>query len=106
MTDKMQYEFHGMDPSEWTAAFLEEELGPLLPMCPPDAHMKFKVDKHGDGLDGKLIIYSKAGPFIVEDKAGDITALTKLMKKKMKTQLHKWRETHQNHHGYGHGRAG
>jgi len=103
MTDKLQYEFHGMDPSEWTAEFLEEELAPLLPTAPPEAHMKLKVDRFHDGLEGKLIIYSKAGAFIVEDKAGDVTTLTKMLKKKMKTRLHKWKESHHhpNHHRAG-----
>ncbi len=98
MTDKVQYEFHGMDPSEWTENFLEDELSALLSMAPRDAHLKFKVERFGDGIEGKLIIYSKAGAFIVEDKAGDITALTKVLKKKMKTKLHKWKESHEPHH--------
>jgi len=96
MNDLVQYEFHGMEPSEWTETFLDQELSPLLVSSPPEGHLKLKVDKFHDGLEGKLIIYSKAGAFIVEDKAGDITSLTKVLKKKMKAKLHKWKESH--HH--------
>ncbi len=101
MNELMHYEFNGMDPSEWTEDFLEDELASLLTMAPPDSHMKLKVDKFHSGLEGKLIIYSKIGAFIVEDSAGDITSLTKVLRKKMKTKLHKFKEAY-----YDHGRAG
>lgn len=100
MNEQLQYEFHGMDPSEWTESFLEEEFAALMPLAPRNAHLKLKVERHNDGLEGKLIIYSKAGAFIVEDSADDITALTKVLKKKMKSKLHKWKEAH-----FDHGRA-
>lgn len=101
MIDQMQYEFTGMDPSEWTENFLEDELTALLAMAPRNAHMKLKVDRHHAMMEGKLIIYSKAGAFIVEDTSDDITVLTKSLKRKMKSKLHKWKESH-----YDHGRAG
>jgi hypothetical protein len=101
MNDLMQYEFHGMDPSEWTEDFLADELSPLLPTAPPHSHLKLKVNRFHEELEGKLIIFSKAGAFIVEDTAGDITTLTKVLKKKMKAKLHKWKESY-----YDQGRAG
>ncbi len=103
MIERMQYEFHGMDPSEWTSQFVELELESLEALAPRNFHMKIKITRFGSGFEGKLIAFSDAGSFVVKDSAADITVLTKSLKKKMKSKLNKWRDAVFN---YQHGRAG
>lgn len=103
MNERIQCEFHGMDPSDWTQDFVEAELDALLAIAPRGCHMKLKVNKFGSGLEGKLVAYSDRGAFVVEDKAEDVTALAKALKRKMKSKLQKWRDVV---HSYQHGKAG
>jgi hypothetical protein len=103
MNERFQYEFHGMDPSEWTESFVEGEFESLLALAPRNCHMKVKIDRFESGIQGKLVAYSDRGAFVVEDYSDDITSLTKSLKKKMKAKLQKWRDVHQS---YQHGRAG
>lgn len=88
-----QYEFNGMSPSDWTEDYLKEELLPLAAWAPKDSNMKLRAEKYQGGFEGKLILYSGSGAFVVEEKAPDLTVLVKGLKKKMKTKLHKWRDT-------------
>lgn len=105
MSGQLHYEFHGMDPSDWTESFLNEEFSPLMDSAPPDAAMKLRVEKHHDGMEGKLLMTSRAGTFVVENRSGDITSLVKSLKKKMKGKLLKWKDT--GHHLYtSSGKAG
>lgn len=92
MKGQLNYEFHGMDPSEWTEQFLNDEFSPLMDWAPKDASLKLKVERHSSGLDGKLLMYSTAGTFVVENKGDDITTLVKALRKKMKNKLHKWKD--------------
>lgn len=103
MNERVQYEFHGMDPSEWTEEYIEGEFDALLAIAPRNCHMKLKVSKFHSGIEGKLVAYSDRGAFVVEDKAEDITALTKSLKRKMKSKLQKWRDVV---HAFQHGKAG
>ena len=95
-----QYEFNGMSPSDWTEDYLKEELLPLAAWGPRDASMKLRADRFQDGFEGKLIVYSGGGAFVVEEKGHELTALIKGLKKKMKTKLQKWRETSAPSHKY------
>ena len=105
MSGNLHYEFHGMDPSDWTESFLNDEFHQLMESAPPEANMKLRVEKHYDGLEGKLMMTSKAGTFVVEHKNGDITSLVKSLKKKMKGKLLKWKDS--GHHLYtANGKAG
>ncbi len=103
MNESLQYEFHGMSPSEWTESYVESEFETLLSLAPRNFHMKIKIEKFESGFEGKLIAHSDAGSFVVKDYAEDITALTKSLKKKMKAKLYKWKDAV---HAYQHGRAG
>ena len=103
MNEHIHYEFHGMDPSDWTASYVEAEFDALLAIAPKNCHMKVKIEKYESGIEGKLVAYSDGGAFVVKDYAEDITALTKSLKKKMKAKLYKWRDAV---HAYQHGRAG
>lgn len=103
MKERMQFDFNGMDPSEWTESFVEEEFEALLALAPRNAHMKLRVEKFESGFEGKLVTYSDRGAFVVQDTAEDITALTKSLKKKIKAKFQKWRETV---HEFQHGKAG
>lgn len=101
MKDLIQCEYHGMSPSEWTEHFVEEEFTSLLAVGPRNSTMKLRAEKYSDKFEGKLIVFSDAGAFIVEDRSPDIPTLVKSLKKKMKAKLHKWKEVH---HGHGHTR--
>lgn len=103
MNERLQYEFHGMDPSDLTESYVESEFDALLAIAPRNFHMKVKIEKYESGIEGKLVAYSDAGAFVVKDYAEDITALTKSLKKKMKSKLYKWKDAV---HAYQHGRAG
>lgn len=102
MNERLQYEFQGMDPSEWTQSYVEGEFEALLALAPRNCHMKLKIERYHSGFEGKLVAYSSAGAFVVEDSADDITSLAKSLKKKMKAKLQKWRDVYQS---YNHGRA-
>jgi ribosome-associated translation inhibitor RaiA len=87
-----------MSPSEWTEKFLNEAFAPLMSHSPKDSSLKLRVEKFHDGLEGKLLIHSPAGTFVAECKEDDINTLVKAVKKKMKAQLHKWKEDGHNFH--------
>lgn len=103
MFARLQFDFHGMDPSDWTSEYMEAEFESLLALAPRNCHMKLRINTFDSGIEGKLVAYSDRGAFVVEDKAGDVTMLTKALKKKMKAKLQKWRDTV---HAYQHGKAG
>lgn len=90
-----------MSPSDWTEHFVEDEFAALLAMGPRNSTMKLRAERHNDRIDGKLIIFSDAGAFIVQDRSGDIPSLVKSLKRRMKNKLHKWKDLH---HGNGHTR--
>jgi hypothetical protein len=97
---QLHYEFHGMQPSDGTENFLNEEFGPLLEWAPKDASLRLRVEVHPDGFDGRLLLQSSGGTFKVEGKADDLTDLVKSLKKRMKGKLHKWKDN--GHHFTGH----
>ncbi len=99
MKELMHYEFHGMEPSDWTESFLNEELNPLLAWAPRRSTLRLRVERYVSGeLAGKLIIYSQGSAFVVETQGeGDITSLCMSLKKRMKTKLHKWKSHHHHH---------
>lgn len=103
MNERLQFEFHRMDPSDWTASFVEEELAPLMNFAPRNCHMKVRISRFDSGIEGKLIAHTDAGTFIVKEYSEDISALTKSLKKKMRVKLQKWRDAV---YDYQHGRAG
>jgi ribosome-associated translation inhibitor RaiA len=94
----MNYEFHGMSPSDWTENFLNEEFAPLMNHSPKDSSLKLRVEMFDDGVEGKLLMHSPAGTFVVEHKESDMNTLVKSLKKKMKAQLHKWKESGHHFH--------
>lgn len=91
-----KYEFQGMTPSEWTEDFLQEQLGPLAAWAPGGSEMKLKASRYSEGFEGKLLIHSSGGAFVVAHKAADLEKLVHGLKKKMKTKLHKWKQTTQS----------
>ncbi len=99
MKELVHYEFHGMDPSEWTENFLNEEIQPLLAWAPRRSTLRLKVERHHSGsFEGKLIIYSEGTAFVVEAQdEDDILNLCMTLKKRMKTKLQKWKSTHHHH---------
>lgn len=82
MFARLQYEFHGMDPSDWTSEFVEAEFESLLALAPRNCHMKLRIQSFDSGIEGKLVAYSDRGAFVVEDTAGDITVLTNSSRKR------------------------
>jgi hypothetical protein len=99
MKEPVHYEFHGMDPSDWTENFLDEEIKPLLAWAPRRSTLRLKVERHHSGLfEGKLIIYSQGSAFVVEAQdEEDILTLCMSLKKRMKSKLSKWKSTHHHH---------
>lgn len=99
MKELVHYEYHGMEPSEWTESYLDDEVIPLLAWAPRRSTLRLKVERHPSGLfDGKLIIYSEGSAFVVEAQdEEDITTLCMSLKKRMKTKLQKWKSTHHHH---------
>lgn len=98
MKELVHYEFHGMEPSDWTESFLDDEMIPLLAWAPRRSTLRLKVERHHSGeFEGKLIIYAEGTAFVVESQEEeDITSLCMSLKKRMKSKLHKWKSTH--HH--------
>ena len=103
MSDRIQFEFHGVEPSEWTEEFVEAEFESLLTYAPRNFHMKVRINSFDSGVEGKLVAHSDRGSFVVEAKAEDISSLTHTLKKKMRSKLQKHRDLV---HSYQHGKAG
>lgn len=92
----INYEFNGMNPSEWTEDFVENELKTLSLWAPTGSQLKLNVGRFSkQQFEGKLVLHSESTAFVVEAKHNDLSSLIKSLRKKMKSQLTRWKEASQ-----------
>ena len=87
-------EWKGMSPTKETKDQVESILKSLKFLLPPDSDIRFSLEKFNRSFDGHVVIRSPVGDFAAHGEAKDIFMLAKSLKKNLKQQVFKHRQTH------------
>lgn len=87
-------EWKGMNPSPDTKDSVETTLSGLKYLLPPGSDIRFSIQKFPKTFDAHMIVRSPLGDFAAHGSHKDIFTLSKTLKKNLKQQIFKRRQTH------------
>ncbi len=88
-------DWKGLVPSEETKNQTEEIMKTLKYILPPDSDIKISVEKFNKNFEGHIVVRSPLGDFAAHTENKDLFCLCKNLRKNLKQQIFKYRETHQ-----------
>lgn len=97
MQSNITIESGGMNPTEETMTFLMDELTSSITLAPKNSKVKLKYQMRNNGFEGHIILQSSNCAFVATAKEKDLTSLIKVLKKKLKAQMGKWRDAKLDH---------
>lgn len=87
-------EWKGMNPTSETKERMESVLQTLKYLLPPDSDIKLLIEKYPKNFEGNIVVRSPLGDFAANEKHKDPFVLCKNLRKVLKQQIFKYRQTH------------
>ena len=91
---EVNIEWKGMNPTSETKERMEEVLKTLKYLLPPDSDIKLLLEKYPKNFEGNIVVRSPLGDFAAHERHKDPFVLCKLLRKILKQQIFKYRQTH------------
>lgn len=87
-------DWNDLTPTKKTKETVESTLRPLEHIIPPNSDIRVSLEKINKNYEGHAIIRSPLGDFAAHTSNTDILGLCKNLKKNLKLQIFKHRQTH------------
>jgi hypothetical protein len=88
-------DWRGIVPSEDTKEQTELILSTLKYILPPDSDIRICIEKYARNFEGQIVVRSPLGDFAAQSENKDLFNLCKSLRKNLKQQIFKHRESHQ-----------
>lgn len=86
-------DWRGITPSEETKTQTEAILDTLKYILPPESDIRISIEKHNKDFEGHIVVRSPLGDFAAQDENKDLFNLCKNLRKNLKQQIFKHRES-------------
>jgi hypothetical protein len=83
--------FFGFDPTLELKTFAKQKLKIILDLAPSDSEGATRLERTGDGFEGELKIYSRAGRFVAKVKSADPRLVIEDLSRKLMNELALWK---------------
>jgi len=87
-------DWRGIIPSPETKEQTEQILQTLKYILPPDSDIRICLEKFSKSYEGHIVVRSPLGDFAAHSESRDIFSLCKSLRKNLKQQIFKHRESH------------
>lgn len=87
-------DWKGIIPSEDTKEQTESILNTLKYILPPDSDIRISLEKFSKNYEGHIVVRSPLGDFAAHTENKDLFNLCKNLRKNLKQQIFKHRESH------------
>ncbi len=87
-------DWKSLTPSEKTKKKIESTLKPLEYILPPNSDIRVSFEKFNKNYEGHAVIRSPLGDFAAHTSNTDLLSLCKNLRKNLKLQIFRHRETH------------
>ena len=87
-------DWKGIIPSEDTKDQTESILKTLKYILPPDSDIRISLEKYNKNYEGHIVVRSPLGDFAAHTENKDIFSLCKNLRKNVKQQIFKHRQSH------------
>ena len=91
-------EWKGMNPSDETKERMQTLLKSLKFILPPDSDIRLAIEKYPKNYEGHCVVRSPLGDFAAQEKNKDPFILCKELRRVLKQQIFKHRQTQSNWH--------
>ena len=89
-------DWRGIIPSEDTKEQTEQILSTLKYILPPDSDIRICLEKFSKSYEGHIVVRSPLGDFAAHTENRDLFNLCKNLRRNLKQQIFKHRESHSN----------
>lgn len=91
-------DWRGLIPSEDTKEQTEQIMKTLKYILPPESDIRISVQKFAKNYEGQIVVRSPLGDFAAQAENKDLFNLCKSLRKNLKQQIFKHRETRPQWH--------
>ncbi len=88
-------DWRGIIPSADTKEQTEQILNTLKYILPPESDIRICLEKFSKSYEGHIVVRSPMGDFAAQAENKDLFSLCKSLRKNLKLQIFKHRESHQ-----------
>jgi ribosome-associated translation inhibitor RaiA len=89
-------DWRGIEPSLETKNKMESILNTLGYILPPDSDIRINIEMFHKNFEAHIVVRSPLGDFVAQSKHKDLFSLCKNLRKNLKQQIFKSRESHQS----------
>ena len=86
-------DWRGIIPSESTKNQTEQIMKTLKYILPPDSDIRIGIEKYTKSFEGQVVVRSPLGDFAAQSENKDLFSLCKSLRKNLKQQIFKHRES-------------
>jgi ribosome-associated translation inhibitor RaiA len=87
-------DWRGIVPSDETKEQTEQILNTLKYILPPESDIRICIEKYNKSYEGHIVVRSPLGDFAAHTDNKDLFSLCKNLRKNLKQQIFKHRESH------------